>query len=284
VPRYARIIRPGALVHVISRFVNGEFRIADDIERREYLRRAGLALAKSDWRIVSFAIMSSHPHLGAIAGAHPFAQWAHPLHSGFATWLNKRQNRFGPVFAERPKTIVLDIGCVGRLIAYHHNNPVHAGLVGAARDSTWTSHQAYLDRVSPSQWLDVRLGLDLCGFSDDPLGREQFDRFVQDAQTLPHDSLLEGGDLRRARRELRAQLGSAVEMSYPSVDLQQGTLNPIAIAPRGAVLQPRSTATQKEIVYEVAKRTSVSVHEMCSKTRVRRVVQARRLAIVVGRF
>jgi hypothetical protein len=83
-PRFARIIRPGSLVHIISRFINGEFRIVDDIERQEYLRRAGLALAKSDWRIVSFAIMNSHPHWGAISGVQSFAQWANPLHSGFA--------------------------------------------------------------------------------------------------------------------------------------------------------------------------------------------------------
>jgi hypothetical protein len=173
---------------------------------------------------------------------------------------------------------------VGRLIAYHHNNPVDAGLVGRARESTWTSHQAYLDLVAPPKWLDVELGLDLCGFSNTPLGREQFDRFVLDAQTLPPDPLIEGGDLRRARCELRNRLGSAVEMSYPSVNLQQGTSSSVAVIPREAVLQPRSTTTAMEIVDIVAKRTSVSTHEMCSRSRVRSVVHARRLVVVVGRL
>ncbi len=93
-PRYARIIETGDLVHVISRFVNGEFRLTNNDERQEYLRRDGLTLAIADWVLVSFALMSSHIHLGVFAGHDLFSKWAKSLHSGFASWLNRRQGRF----------------------------------------------------------------------------------------------------------------------------------------------------------------------------------------------
>jgi len=114
------------------------------------LRRAGLVLDRTDWYVVSFAVMSSHIHWGAISGSSSFEDVAKPLHAGFASWLNRRQHRFGPVFAERPKTVVLDTAAVGRLIAYQHNNPsghgsppVQVTPLGPAIASTSVSSQRH---------------------------------------------------------------------------------------------------------------------------------------------
>jgi hypothetical protein len=102
--RYLRMIPAGSLVHVIVRFVNREFRICDAADRREYLRRLGDAVQRSDWRALAYGVMSSHGHLSMLAGLDPFERFSRPLHGGFATWLNARQKRLGPVFADRPKT------------------------------------------------------------------------------------------------------------------------------------------------------------------------------------
>jgi hypothetical protein len=51
------------------------------------------------------------------------------------------------------------------LVSYVHCNPVRAGVVAAADESNWTSHRAYLGVARKPPWLDVQLGLDLCGFS-----------------------------------------------------------------------------------------------------------------------
>ncbi len=86
--------------------------------------------------------MSNHLHWELIAGFSSFSRWSSPLHGGFARWLNRRQGRFGVVFAERPKTIVLPLTDAARLTAYLHNNPVRAGVARTASTSTWTSHRA----------------------------------------------------------------------------------------------------------------------------------------------
>src|SRR4051812_20602391 len=100
-PRFARLRAPGALVHIISRVVNREFRIVGEAERTQYLYRLRKSLARLDWRLVSFALMSNHIHLGVLAGAASSARLMQSVHSAFAAWLNKTQGRLGPVFAER---------------------------------------------------------------------------------------------------------------------------------------------------------------------------------------
>ena len=71
-PHFRRIIRPGALVHIISVFEGRASYVADDIERTEYLARVGAAFMRGDWRMICYAIMSTHVHLAAVAGTLPF--------------------------------------------------------------------------------------------------------------------------------------------------------------------------------------------------------------------
>ncbi len=51
-PRYARLHAPGALVHVVGRFVNRAFLLAGPAERAVVLSRLPLALARSDWTLL----------------------------------------------------------------------------------------------------------------------------------------------------------------------------------------------------------------------------------------
>ena len=48
--------------------------------------------------------MSSHEHLAAVMGEQPLDSFFRPLHTGFARWLNRREDRNGPVYADRPKS------------------------------------------------------------------------------------------------------------------------------------------------------------------------------------
>jgi hypothetical protein len=57
----------------------------------------------------SYAVMSSHIHLLLVAGTSTFDFLIRRAHSGFARWLNRRQGRLGPVFAQRPDTIDVDL-------------------------------------------------------------------------------------------------------------------------------------------------------------------------------
>lgn len=155
-PRIARHLThlPGALVHVIVRFVDGRF-ILDDQARNHYLRLLAPALRSSDWRLVSYALMSSHIHLGCVMGSSELRSWALPLHIRFARWINRslaEQNpkALGHVIADRPTTKLMCQSRARFLIAYHHRNPMEAGVTTDPAASTWTSHRAYLG-LAPSE-------------------------------------------------------------------------------------------------------------------------------------
>ncbi len=273
-PRFRRLIRPGDLVHLISRFVDGRPRLSCHTERDEYLRRLGAHLERSDWKLLSYALMSTHVHHALVAGLEPFELLIKSVHAPFAGWLNRRQGCLGPVFADRPKTLVVDPLWAARLIAYHHNNPARAGVVRDATASSWTSHRAYLGEVAAPDFLSVELGLELTGFGVSRAGRQDFAAYVASRQAEPRDPML-SGDLRRASRELRRALGAAVAIQHP------GT------GPDGLDYAPAAPAARWEgslepVISLVAFHRGLTPLEISGPCRRCDVTSARRLVAVIA--
>ncbi|MEP6863618.1 MAG: hypothetical protein ABJE66_23535 [Deltaproteobacteria bacterium] len=178
--RQARLHTPGIVQHLIWRFVEHRWFIEGDAERTCYLRWLGRALLESDWKCIAFAVMSNHVHLAAIAGNEPLAAWSRRAHLPFAQGINDRLGRIGPVFADRAKCYAIAPPFIASSVAYIHNNPVRAFVVRHARESDWTSHAAYMNRVTPPQWLHVDEGLSLSGHD-----RDSFDNFVEGHPPAP---------------------------------------------------------------------------------------------------
>jgi len=173
-PRAPRLIVPGLVYHLISRFVDREWFITRESERARYLSLLGRALAKTDWRCLGYAVMSNHIHIPAVAGENPLGSWIRRVNSPFANFMNREHARIGPLFVRGPRAFESPPSEVARLVAYVHNNPVRANVVQNAANSRWTSHRAYLGHDESPPWLDVSLGLRLCGFHDP----QEFDKFV----------------------------------------------------------------------------------------------------------
>lgn len=163
-----------ATYHVISRFVAGEWFIETDRERNMYLRLLGESLRTSDWRCIAYAVMSNHIHLGMVAGRSSRTRWLRNAHSPFGEYINRRRDRFGAVFAKGIVSCPVEPNAVASVIAYIHNNPVRAGVEPTARESTWTSHRAYLGLCSAPPWLHVDLGYELMHIT----APDDFDRLV----------------------------------------------------------------------------------------------------------
>jgi hypothetical protein len=73
--RFARLKAP-ALVHVISRFINREFRFEDDSQLcLAYLERVGIYVARTDWTWLGYGLMSSHTHNSLLCGDDPMEKW-----------------------------------------------------------------------------------------------------------------------------------------------------------------------------------------------------------------
>src|SRR4051812_19613519 len=97
-PRVPRHIVPGRVYHLISRFVDREWFIAHERERRLYLALLGDAVSASDWRCFSYGVMSNHLHHAFVAGQQSLASWIRRVHSPFADIMNKEHDRIGPMF------------------------------------------------------------------------------------------------------------------------------------------------------------------------------------------
>lgn len=280
-PRYRRECPPGSVQHLVQRFINREFRL-DDRGRREYLRRLAALAAISDWQWLGYALMSSHLHQMALAGHASAESWLHPLNTGFAQYLNRTQNRLGPVFADRPKTIGCKEEHAARALAYIHNNPVRAGVVADPADSDWTSHRAYIGEAVAPSWLNVSAGLAACGFDSSPRGRLGFHSFVSEHARDAKDELLSGGLLQSTRVRVRRVLGPAVEIGHPQSTDGAGAAYPIWSV-RGAARHIPREGLVDELLIEVAVATNCAVAEFCSGRRDDVVVRARRLTVLAGR-
>jgi len=194
--RIARLTVPGALHHVISRFVDRDWLLASDVERTHYLGLLGRALARTDWRCIAYCLMSNHIHLAMVAGTAALESWAKRVNSPFARWLNLRRGRLGPVYADRPSAYLVPPHREAEVIAYIHNNPVRAKVVPSARLTTWSSHRSYVGLDSRPSWLHIDEGLERAGCGPVP---DAFDQLVNRFA----DATLELPDLERVRAHVR---------------------------------------------------------------------------------
>jgi putative transposase len=249
-PRSARHIIPGAVYHLISQLVDREWFITRESERSQYLSLLGRALSLTDWRCLSYGIMSNHLHLAMVAGIEPLASWMRRVHSPFADWMNRSHERIGVMFVRGPKDILIPPERVRFVIAYIHNNPVRAHLVNEAAASTWTSHRAYLGLSRAPSWLHVEEGLERSGFTE----RAQFDSFVRAAPELAREDEDDGDGFCGYEPEVEA----------------------IRVAPRRVVIDP------VELVRVAAELVGLSVDEVRSRRKQHKHVRARQLTARCG--
>ena len=279
-PRHPRAYRPYLVHHAIARFARGEYRIKDERYRAEYFNRLGRALARGDWRALSACAMCSHVHLGLLAGMDSSEHLFRSLHTGYAMWLNQQDDRFGPVYAERPKLIAFDGESLLPLIAYHHNNPVHAGLVSDPADSAWSTHRAFLALEPAPPWLDVERALGYCGFDSSPGGRAAFHDAVCALIRAPVPAVFHGDADRRVRRIARETVGAPVETATPFVERFEAR-PVIDLVARGPLrVRPRWSGEALAVVAATALALNIPVDEMRGRSRRRPVTRARRVALI----
>lgn len=225
-----------------------------------YLRLLERALAKSDWRCVAYGLMSSHIHLGAIAGRDPLEHWAKSVGSPFARWMNRRHGRLGPVMADRPSACAVASDRERHVVAYIHNNPVRAHVVGAARDSMWTSHRVFA--TGESTLIDTSTALARWGFES----YAELDAWVSDERG-------ESGfpDVRAVRKAARRR--AALEVATPM------SPRTVPLVARPFVLRP---VDPRLLVLVAADAVGVARNDVMSRARNPHVVAAREVAAALA--
>jgi len=187
------------------------------------------------------------------------------------------------VNASRPKTSSPISLPPLMLLAYIHNNPVRAGVVVDPADSGWTSHRAYLGLTAAPPWLFIERGLDLCGFSAAPSGRQRFHEMVVARSIEARRIELSGGDMQTRRRAARIAACSPVELGTPVVTLANDALcvEPSIDRHELCNLHPAWTGDAHTVLQLVAGATGTALAQVQSRSRARIVTRARRLALLV---
>jgi hypothetical protein len=233
-PRTHRFAPDGTVHHIIARFVGKEPFFDIEGARAEYLRRLGCTLARHDASVFAFNLMSTHLHLALLKRCMSLSALFAGLHGGFAWWVNLQLVRPGHVFAQRFKNVLFDEDLTAILGAYIHNNAVRAGVVGAARDCTWSSHRFYLGLAKPPAWLDVELGLALSGYDPGARARDAFDAFVNARAGDGRIPEFSGAVSEVSVRERCAALPGGAQLRSPrvTIDLDFSPALPVVGPPR----------------------------------------------------
>jgi len=276
-PRTRRYVRPGRLIHVITRFLNHEYLLDSPEARAEYLRRAEISFAESDWTWLGHALMGTHVHEAALSGVTPYGDISRRLHSGFAGWINPRKGRLGPIVAGRPDTYEVEPAGAMALIAYVHNNPVRAGVVAHPADSDWTSHRSYLAGQS-SRLVDVDTGLKLCGLTNSVRGRRLFAEEV--IRRSGQSRAFVDDNYGVVRTDVREQVGPVVELSHPIMSADGVPLKyPLWQLQPGTIPTRWRGEVATAIVF-ICDCLQVDRNEVLSTSRRRALVRVRRLVVL----
>jgi REP element-mobilizing transposase RayT len=224
-PRYARIHVTGGLFHVISRFHDRRFYLDLDGAREKYLELLGRAAQTHDSRVLAYSLMSSHVHLVLQLGNDPLGVFTKKIHSPFGIWVNSQCKGLGTILADRPKSVLVHSETYGmELIRYVHNNPVRAGVVDRASESSWSSHRAYLALDAVPEWLatDAVLGPEI---NEQEANRHEFACFVDEGKAQARRPEFSGEVSSTLGRRIRRLMGGDVELSYPVLGPDDFVLN-----------------------------------------------------------
>jgi putative transposase len=236
--RTARVSLAGGVFHLVSRFARDEWWLDREGARGAYLELLGKAVEGTDVAVLGYCLMSNHVHLVVVQGEASLERFMKSVHTGFARFAQRSRRRnkaLGPVFAGRPRSVLVEQDrYLLELIRYVHNNPVRAGVARFARSSAWSSHQAYIGRVEAPEWLSV--GYVLERFSGSAArARQQFDAFVDAGR----------GEGRRPELSGAADAGEAAEVRKALGDghrVSDGILGSKAFAARVRADRERVTA------------------------------------------
>ena len=156
-PRGARLDAPGTLHHVIVRGIERGNIVKDDQDRDNFVSRLGELAKKTSTSIYGWALLSNHAHILLRSGVAGLPTLMRRLLSGYATYFNRRHQRFGHLFQNRYKSIVCEEDTYFKeLVRYIHLNPLRAQLVdslGRLEHYKWCGHAVVLGRRR-NDWQD----------------------------------------------------------------------------------------------------------------------------------
>ena len=134
-PRGPRLDIPGALHHVMVRGIDRQNIFLSDADRNDLLCRLGEGVLRSGLRVYAWALMSNHFHVLLRSGSEGLSTTMRRLLTGYAVRFNRRHRRWGHLFQNRYKSILVEEDSyLLELVRYVHLNPLRAGVVNRLED------------------------------------------------------------------------------------------------------------------------------------------------------
>lgn len=151
--RKPRIHYPGACYHVILRGNAGQDIFFDEKDRNRFFFLIQEGIERFKHRIHAYCLMTNHVHMAVQVADVPLSRIIQNVSFRYTRYINHYRNRRGHLFQGRYQAILIDADSyLLELVRYIHNNPVRAGMVQTPDEYNWSSHNAYLERMS-APWL-----------------------------------------------------------------------------------------------------------------------------------
>ena len=268
-PRRRRVLVEGGLYHVYNRFGSGEDVFSDPEKAIEFVEVLRAVKHRDDWSVFAWCLMSNHFHLAIRARTVPLSQGMHYLQGRFSQRFNRRMGRTGALWQSRYQAKLIDEqGYLDRVILYIHLNPVEAGLVKNPVQHVFGGHREIVKRTSnPVTDIDDAL---LCFGETEREARKGY------------LSAMRAGCRKAGSKDEKEE---SRERTWLTRDRE---LDPEGIGPYIDELG-RSTAIERpEISSEVfvnqcAALLDVGEGELASRSRLKSIVEARRILVTLGR-
>lgn len=173
-PRTSRLNPQDGWHHVMSRGVDRQPVFFDDEDRIAFGQLVGVASERFDIEVHAYCLLDNHFHLLVRCPNGNLSDAMHYLLSVFARRVNDRAGRVGHLFGSRfTSRLITTYGYLANVVRYIHRNALDVRGVGNVDQYRWSSHNHYLAKRPPLEWLHTNTVL---GWFDDSAS---FHRFVE---------------------------------------------------------------------------------------------------------
>ncbi len=135
---------------MMARCLRSEIMFSDDNDRQFFLDLLAGHLKHVDYRCYAWVLMPNHYHIVVRASDKELSRLVKPLHTAYAFYHKQRYDRQGPLFWDRPKSIITqDQNYTRELVRYVHLNPVRAGIcsdISELDQYKWSGHCALMGK------------------------------------------------------------------------------------------------------------------------------------------